>query len=55
MGDGFDRANEFAGHTGDIAGRIGCDGIERTDEASRLWANGYAGTAADAGVPIDLK
>lgn len=55
MRDGGDRANIFADHTRDVAGRVHRNGIKIADEIDRLWANRHARATIDTGVPANLK
>ena len=55
MRDGEDGADVLTGHAGNVAYLVDGDGVEWTDEASRLRAHSYAGTAVDAGVPTDVE
>lgn len=49
------RTNGFAVHTGNIARLVDSNGVEGTGKPLWLRANGYTGTAFDAGVPINSK
>lgn len=55
MRDRADRANGFAMHTGNIAGRIYGNGVKSTDKACFLRAYSYTGPAFDAGIPPYIK
>jgi len=55
MRDGTDRADFFASHAGNVAGRVDGDGIERADKAGLLRTYRHAGAAIDAGIPADME
>jgi hypothetical protein len=55
MRDGTDGADFFAGHAGNVAGRIDSDGIEGTDKAGLLRTHRHTGAAIDTGIPADME
>jgi len=55
MDDGTYGTNLFAKHTGNIAGRIYCNGVEAGGKAGFLRANRHAGAALYTGIPSNVK